>query len=263
MVHPTGNNRRLYSRSIAAGLVLLLILTGWPATAASNSELDWSKVQAIKPGTPIKVVLHKDQGFRGNRKHRGRFQSATDDSLTLKMEYGPTRTLPRSAVRKVAVHHKSKRDWSRVQAVALGTPAAVVLYKDPTRRIKGYFYSATDDSVTLTLKDGQRHTFSKWAVRKVLVHRPLKKRYQGWITAAASSVGWGSFMVAIAPGTNLSVGVVALIVGVYIAMPTALAFAVAPKMGGIYNVPPQHRMQPPADKPSVSKSKAPGNFTSP
>ena len=236
--------------------------TGWPPTAAAagNSELDWPKVQAVKPGTPIKVVLHKDRGFRGNRKLRGRFQSATDDSLTLKMEYGPTRTLPRSAVRKVAVHHKSKRDWSRVQAVALGTPAAVVLYKDPTRRIKGYFYSATDDSVTLTLKDGQRHTFSKWAVRKVLVHRPLKKRYQGWIAAAASSAVWGSFMVAFGPG---SPGVVAYIVGVLIAMPTALVFAVAPKMGGIYNVPPKHRTRPPADQPSGSEAKAPGKQKNP
>ena len=256
MVHPTGNNRRLCSRSIAAGLVLLLILTGWPATAASKIEIDWPKVQAIKPGTPIKVVLHKDRGFRGNRKLRGRFQSATDDSLTLKMEYGPTRTLPRSAVRKVAVHHKSKRDWSRVQAVALGTPAAVVLYKNPTRRIKGYFYSATDDSVTLTLKDGQQHTFSKWAVRKVLVHRHLGKRYQGWITAAASTA-W------VAPLLGGPAWGIALSVGLFIAMPTALAFAVAPRMGGIYKVPPKHRMQPPADKPSVSKSKAPGNFTSP
>ena len=272
MRNRTGNHGRLASRSTAVGLVLLLVLaglpgwqTGWPPTAAAagNSELDWPKVQAVKPGTPIKVVLHKDRGFRGNRKLRGRFQSATEDSLILKMEYGPMRTLPRSAVRKVAVHHKSKRDWSRVQAVALGTPAAVVLYKNPTQRIKGYFYSATDDSLTLTLKDGQRHTFSKWAVRKVLVHRPLGKRYQGWIAAVASSVGWGSFMVAIEPYTNLSAGDVAFIVGVLIAMPTALVFAVAPKMGGIYNVPPKHRTQPPADKPSGSEAKAPGKQKNP
>ena len=163
-------------------------LPGWPAVAARKIELDWPKVQVVKPGTPVTVVLHKDRRFRGNRKLRGRFQSATDDSLTLKMEYGPTRTLPRSAVRKVAVHYrppKSKRDWSRVQSVALGTPAAVFLYKDQIRRIKGYFYSATEDSLTLTLKDGQKHTFPKWAVRKVLVHRPLGKRYPGWIAAAA------------------------------------------------------------------------------
>ena len=146
----TGSNGRLFSRSTAAGLVLLLVLAGWTPAAAGNSELDWPRVQAVKPGTPIKVVLRKDQGPRGDRKLRGRFQSATDDSLTLKMEYGPTRTFPKSAVRKVVVHYrppKSKRDWSRVQAVTLGTLAAVVLYKNPTLRIKGYFYSATDVSL--------------------------------------------------------------------------------------------------------------------
>ena len=252
----TGTHGRLFSRSIAAALVLLLGLAGWPPAAACKTGIDWSKVQAIKPGAPIKVVLHKDRGFRGNRKLRGRFQSATDDSLTLKMEYGPTRTLPRSAVRKVAVHHKSKRDWSRVQAVALGTPAAVMLYKDKIRRIKGYFYSATEDSITLTLKDGQRHTFSKWAVRKVLVHRPLGKRYQGWITAVAGSARWFRFM---SVGSDIKASAAAYRAGIFIAIPTALAFLVAPKMGGIYNVPPKHRTQPPTDQPSGVQGKAPGN----
>ncbi len=261
MRNPTGNNRRLFSRSLAAGLVLLLVLasqpgwqTGWPPTAAAagNSELDWPKVQAINPGTPIKVVLHKDRGPRGDRKLRGRFQSATDDSLTLKMEYGPMRTLPRSSVRKVAVHYrppKSKRDWSRVQAVAPGTPAAVVLYRDP-RRIKGYFYSATDDSLTLTLKDGQRHTFSKWAVRMVLVHRPFGKRYPGWIALGGSS----AILLPTLARSNEVPGLTPLLIGVS----TALGFLVVSKMGVIYHVPPKHRTQPPADKPSGAESKAPG-----
>ena len=253
MKNHTGNHGRLFSRSTTVGLVLLLVVAGWPpAAAASTSKLDWPKVQAIKPGTPITVVLHKDRGPRGDRKLRGRFQSATDDSLTLKMEYGSTRTLPRSAVRKVAVHHKSKRDWSRVQAAALGTPAAVVLYKDPTRRIKGRFHSATDDSVTLTLKDGQRHTFSKWAVRKVLIHRPLGKRYAVWTTAAGSTALF-SAAGDIAPVAR------AILVGLF----TGIAFLATPKMDGIYNVPPKHRTQPPADKPSGAQGKASGNSASP
>ncbi len=260
MKNLTGNNGRTFSKSIAAGLVLLLVLAGWtPAAAARKTEIDWSKAQAIKPGIPITVVIHKDRGFRGNRKLRGRFQSATDDSITLKMEYGPMRTLPRSAVRKVAVHYrppKSKRDWSRVQTVALGTPAAVMLYKNPIRRIKGYFYSATEDSVTLTLKDGQRHTFSKWDVRKVLVHRPLKKRYPGWIAAAAGSAGWLYFVSMM--GTDLSGGGAAISGIFFIAIPTAIAFLAAPKKVGIYNVPFKHRTQPPTDQPSGAQGKAPG-----
>ena len=254
----TGNHKGFCSRSIATGLVLLLVVAGWPATAASNSELDWPRVQNIKPGTPIMVVLHKDRGPRGDRKVRGRFQSATDDSLTLKMEYGPTRTLPRSAVRKVLVP-KSKRDWSRVQAVAPGTPAAVFLYKDQApswelRRIKGRFHSTTDDSLTLTLKDGQRRTFQKSAVRKVLVHRPIGKRYQGWIAAAVGVISWVSLMSWIGDPTRQAVAIFA---GVLIGAPTSIGFLTA-KMGVIYNVPPQHRTQPPADQPSGAEGKVPG-----
>ena len=253
----TGSHRRLFSRSTAAGLVLLLVVAGWPATAASNSELDWPRVQNIKPGTPIMVVLHKDRGPRGDRKVRGRFQLATDDSLTLKMEYGPTRTLPRSAVRKVLVP-KSKRDWSRVQAVAPGTPAAVFLYKDRgprgNRKLQGRFQSATEDSLTLERKDGQRRTFQKSAVRKVLVHRPIGKRYQGWIAAAVGVISWVSLMSWIGDPTRQAVAIFA---GVLIGAPTSIGFLTA-KMGVIYNVPPQHRTQPPADQPSGAEGKAPG-----
>ena len=239
--------------------MLLLVLSGRTPAAANNSELDWPQVQAIKPGTPVTLKLHKDRGFRGNRKLRGRFQSATDDSLTLKMEYGPTRTLPRSAVRKVLVP-KSKRDWSRVQTVAPGTPAAVFLYQDPTQRIKGRFQSATEDSLTLTLKDGQKRTLQKSAVRKVLVHRPPGKRYQGWITAAAGSVGWLYFMSTIF--SDVSGRGAAVLAGMLIAMPTALTFLVTRK-GKIYNMPHKHRMQPPADQPSGAQGKAPGKQKNP
>ena len=114
----TGNNRRLISRGTIVGLVLLLVLASWLTTAAAQmTKSDWSKVQAVKPGVPITVLLYKDQASRGNRKIKGRFQSATDDSLTLKMEYGPTRTLPKSAVRGVVVHLSRgiKLNWSQVQ----------------------------------------------------------------------------------------------------------------------------------------------------
>ena len=234
--------------------MLLLGLAGWTPAAAGNSELDWSKVQAIKPGTPIKVVLHKDQGFRGNRKLRGRFQSATDDSLTLKMEYGPTRTLPRSAVRKVVVHdpYTTKLNWSRVQAVEPGTRTMVVLYNDQaprgSRRNKGRFRSVTGDSLTLTLKDGQRRTFPKWDVRKVFTRRPILKRKPGWIafgitallgSRAAEGSRWWS--------------------GLGLALPVSAVFFASYRMGVIYHVPRKYRMQPPADKPSGAQSKASGN----
>ncbi len=225
-------------------------MASWPPTAASKIKLDWPRVQAVKPGTPITVVLHKDRGPRGDRKVRGRFQSATDDSLTLKMEYGTARTLPKSAVRKVLVHRpKSNRVWSRVQAVEPGTRTKVILYKDqaPTwelRRIKGCFHSATEDSLTLTLDDGQTRTLQKSAVRKVLTRRPILKRWPGWVALGITllmplpeDVSWEA---------------------VFLVLPISAAFFYYSRMGEIYNVPRKHRTQPPADQPSGAKSKAPG-----
>ncbi len=54
---------------------------------------------------------------------------------------------PTAAARKI------KLDWSWVQAVEPGTQITVVLYKDQAprgrRKVKGYFHSATDNSITL------------------------------------------------------------------------------------------------------------------
>ena len=171
----TGNRGKLISRGTAGALVLLLVLagllgwqTGWPPTAAAwKIRPDWSRVQAVKPEARTTVLLYKYQAPRGRRK------------------------------------------------------------------IKGRFLSATEDSLTLTLKDGQKRTFSKWAVRKVLTRRPIGKRYQAWITLGVSAF-FASGKLILQPLLTLPA--------------TALAFAVAPKMGGIYNVPPKHRTQPPADK---------------
>ena len=84
-----------------------------------------------------------------------------------------------------------RRDWSRVQIVTPGTRTTVLLYKDRAprgqRKIKGVFYSAQAESVTLLLPNGQTRTLLKQDVRKVLVRRPLKKRYQGWIAAGTGT----------------------------------------------------------------------------
>ena len=88
-----------------------------------------------------------------------------------------------------------KADWSKVQAAAPGTKTQVLLYKDevpaqvgkmkdsfnPARQIRGRFDSATANSITLLLKDGQTRTLQKQSVRKVLTHRPFSKRKPGWI----------------------------------------------------------------------------------
>ena len=236
----TGNNGGLFSRSIAAGLVLLLVVAGWPPTAAARKiELDWPGLQVIRPGTQTTVLLYQDQGPRGSWEIQGLFHSATDDSLTLKLEHGPLRTFQKAAIRQVLVD--SKRIWSRVQAVKPGTRTTVLLYRDQAprgrRKIKGYFHSATDDSLTLERQDGQRHTFPKSAIRKVLVPRPLKKRYQGWVTAVVSSTVVSLFLLVVSDDIN-----VPMAIGLFIGLPIAFAFRVSPKMGGIYNVPPKHEI---------------------
>ena len=132
-------------------------------------------------------------------------------------------------------------DWSRVQAVPPKTKTDVQLYKDDapqgSRKIQGRFDSATTDSLTLTLKDGQTHTLQKQAVRKVLTRRPFSKRWPGWaamgITAAILE-----FFLAI-DGQPSAVGRAR--VHAMFTFPIGAAFLYGSRMGGIYEVPPKHR----------------------
>ena len=134
-----------------------------------------------------------------------------------------------------------KSDWTKVEAVSLGTPTTVVLYKDQAppgnRKVKGYFRSATSEAITLLLPNGQTNTSQKRAVRKVLVPRPLEKRYQGWITLAVAS-GVTQLLVNIdgASPTETAASHAVLTLPA-----TIIAFLVAPKRGPIYNVPFKHR----------------------
>lgn len=79
-----------------------------------------------------------------------------------------------------------KRDWSKVQRIASGARTRVRLYKDRApggiERVEGQFQSASTGAIILLLADGQTVTVQKQAVKKVLVYRPIKKRYQGWVT---------------------------------------------------------------------------------
>ena len=87
-------------------------------------------------------------------------------------------------LRIVSAKKPKKADWSRVQAVPHHRKTVVWLYQgeapQENRKIKGRFDSATADSITLVLEDGQTRTFQKSAVRKVLTRRPFRKRGAGW-----------------------------------------------------------------------------------
>ena len=77
-------------------------------------------------------------------------------------------------------------EWSGVQAVPRETKTEVQLYQDKSPRggkiqkIGGQFQSATADSITLKLEDGQLRILQKQDVRKVLTHRPFWKRWPYW-----------------------------------------------------------------------------------
>ena len=139
---------------------------------------------------------------------------------------------------------KVKSDWSRVQAVPHNSKVVVLLYQDEAprgnRKITGRFDSATADSITLVLEDGQMRTFQKFAVRKVLTRLPFRKRGAGWATLVVTSVLVGILWMA--GGTSgAEPGEVPLISASVIGLPTLIAFLGA-KMGSIYDVPPKHRM---------------------
>ena len=135
-----------------------------------------------------------------------------------------------------------KRDWSRVQTVPPGTRTTVVLYRDLAprgkRKIKGRFHSATAESVTLQLEQGQTRTVEKKDVRRVLVYRPVGQRYQVVATAAAGGALLGlGLLVMLGPGYTFYAPTFAKWAAAFLVAPTSVALLLAPKMGGIYNVP--------------------------
>ena len=180
MKTPTRNNGRLFS-----GLALLLLPFILPACAARHMP-DWSRVHAVPPKTKTEVQLYKDEAPQGSRKIQGRFDSATTDSLTLR------------------------------------------------------------------LKDGQTRTLEKSAVRKVLTRRPFAKRWPGWVALGVpfAIVGIVSNARGIAPDHTATL---------YLALTLpAVPFFLLSGMGGIYEVPPEHRTRPAGAKQSGAQSQAPG-----
>ena len=148
-------------------------------------------------------------------------------------------------------------DWSRVQAVPPKTKTDVQLYKDDapqgSRKVKGRFDSATTDSLTLTLKDGQTRTLQKQAVRKVLTRRPFSKRWPGWVALGVTFAITEFFLhIDLPPTASERLGGHATIT-----LPTAAAFFYGSRMGGIYEVPPKHRTRPAGGPQFGSQDKLP------
>lgn len=130
-------------------------------------------------------------------------------------------------------------DWSKVQAVAPDTKTEVQLYKEKSsqrsQKIKGRFFSATAGSVTLKLKNGQTETFQRKNVRKVLTRRPVAHRWPGWLALVTPI----ALVRATASPRGVAIdGTPAFYAGLFL---PAVPFFIYPWMGGIYEVPPEHR----------------------
>ena len=140
-------------------------------------------------------------------------------------------------------------DWSRVRAVAPETRTEVQLYKDEAipgggrRKLKGRFISATAGSITLQLADriytdGQTRTIQKDAVRKVLIARPIWKRWPGWFALAIPfSLLQGHFSSQNGDGPFLG----ELAWHAMIDLPIAIPFFIGSRKQGIYEVSPEHK----------------------
>ena len=158
----------------------------------------------------------------------------------------------------VSARKAKKADWSRVRAVPHHRKTKVLLYQDEAPRenwrIKGRFVSATGESITLVLKDGQTRTVQKQAVRKVLIHRPFRKRTPGWI-----ALGITLAILAFMPlDSDDPRPILAPLAHATMTLPTAAAFFYGSRMKGIYKVPPKHRMLPVGDKQSGAQDNASG-----
>ena len=112
---------RLFRRSKAAGLLVLLFLLFHPLPAAATIRSDWTKVQAVPLGTPTTVVLYKDQAPPGKRKIKGHFRSATTGAITLLLPDGQINTFQKRAVRKVLIprpFEKRYQGWITLAAAS-------------------------------------------------------------------------------------------------------------------------------------------------
>ena len=184
------------------------------------------------------------------RNNGGLFRKTTASALALLLSLS---LLPSCAARHMP-------DWSRVQAVPLQTKTEVQLYEDGapqgSRKVKGRFDSATADSVTLTLEDGQTRRLPKSSVRKVLTRRPFLKRKPGWIALGVAFAIW-EFFINIDASEEPTTASARLGGHATITLPTTAAFFYGSRMGGIYEVPPEHRK--PAKGQSGTEGKTPGN----
>ncbi len=274
------NHGSLLRKATAAGLACLLLVAGLPLPAsAEESCKDWNTAKFFESATVDEVRACLSAGRDPNeqdpkgltalhRAVRDTADPAVIDALLdagadpeVRNTYGRPpwfyarknkRIKGSDAYQRLRIRLTKKVGWARVQALANNTKTRIWLYQDTappeSRKIKGRFESATADSITLLLKDGQTRSYPKTAVHKVLTRRPYEKRTLGWVALGATSL----FCI-------VTVGPWDLVSGVYLVIPAAAAagFSVSGTKE-IYHVPPEHRMLL-NDKQSSAQNNASGS----
>lgn len=97
---------------------------------------DWSRVQAVARDTKTVVHQYRDAVPQGSWKIKGRFESATANSMTVRHKDGQTHSIPKSSVQKVRIPRPFKKRWPGWTTLAITMLAAQAIPR-LTSRIGG------------------------------------------------------------------------------------------------------------------------------
>lgn len=122
-------NGRRFRKTMATGLAPLLLLASLPGCVARQLP-NWSRVQAVSPETKTEVQLYEGVAPHEDRKVKGRFLSATEDSVRLKLKDGQTRVFQREEVRKVLTRRPFMGRWPGWAALGITLAAMAVFPMD-------------------------------------------------------------------------------------------------------------------------------------
>lgn len=135
--------------------------------------------------------------------------------------------------------------WNDVLDLPEGKQVEVQVYKGKgSHKIKGYFLSATENSIAISekplKKGGSRSVYQeiqKEKIRKILAHRELSKRWSGWLALGiAFAVGAQSFRAEADYIASYQ-----LMYGLALPIGISIPFFLGSKMGGVYKAPPEDR----------------------